>query len=198
MVFNDKAYALSVWTLDRIAACESTWNRSRETSWEELAPLIPDENENVLDVGCGIGFYYRLLVPQKAREYVGIDITDNMIKRAKELHPSGDFRVASIFNLPFKEKSFDLLFCWDVLIHLPCEMIGTLISKLCFVSRRYVVFNLYIVQEESTRVLDAGEYLTYMSDRRMKEIFSNLTDFSLVSESKPESTHIYLLQRNGE
>ena len=36
---------------------------------------------NVLDIGCGNGFYTRLLQQQGVRSYTGIDITDVLLKK---------------------------------------------------------------------------------------------------------------------
>ena len=82
LTFNDGEYALSVWTPEKIAVLEKSWNQQKEKWYELLNPLVPSGNGNVLDAGCGVGAYHDLLT-RKAKTYVGVDITDEMIKRAR-------------------------------------------------------------------------------------------------------------------
>lgn len=206
MNFKDKEYALKVWTPPVIAGCEALWKQERvvdnSASWlsdRKVDALIPVRNKNVLDVGCGVGYYYDLL-SRKTEEYIGIDVTDNMIKRARELHPSGDFRVGSILNLPFLDDSFDLVFCWDVLIHFPGEMTEELVGNLCRVSRNHVIFNIYISVQESTITLPSTAYETRSTDEKMLGIIEKLANFELEkvrpSDAGAAKTFkVYLLSR---
>ena len=191
-LFNDKAYALHVWSPKVIAYCEEVWE-NREFPADKLDLIIPGGNQNVLDVGCGIGAYYNLLA-RKANKYVGVDITDNMVKRARELHSGGDFRVESIFNLPFSKESFDLVFCLDVLIHFPYDMVEHLIGKLCWITRKYLFLSMYIGAGESTTKGSFDEYITTMSEHEMKDMFDRLSNFSLKGEWLGVSSKAYLLE----
>lgn len=61
---------------------------------------------NLLDVGCGLGDYSLEVVP-KGYTYYGIDGSQDMIARAKEMYPNQNFQVAdsrafaSKFNIKF-------------------------------------------------------------------------------------------------
>jgi SAM-dependent methyltransferase len=64
----------------------------------------------VLDLGCGIGWAVRLMAERCAEgEAVGIDISDEMIARARasENPPNVRFEVASAERLPFEDAAFD-------------------------------------------------------------------------------------------
>jgi SAM-dependent methyltransferase len=63
----------------------------------------------VLDLGCGEMTYKELLKP-KSKEYISLD------KYA--CHPDIDY-VADINKLPFEDNSFDVIFCSQVLEHVP-------------------------------------------------------------------------------
>ena len=68
----------------------------------------------ILDAGCGVGLKLEVL---KGYRVVGFDISIEGLKVAKE----SNFPLvrASIHILPFKDKSFDLVYSFQVLQHLP-------------------------------------------------------------------------------
>jgi ubiquinone/menaquinone biosynthesis C-methylase UbiE len=61
---------------------------------------------SLLDVGCGQGVLARQLSPKT--QYVGVDITEALIREAKKLTPHGTFLVANAEEaLPIEKKDFD-------------------------------------------------------------------------------------------
>lgn len=73
-------------------------------------------NEKVLDLGCGYGFYTNLFKNIGA-DVVGIDGSDIMIKLAKQRYPACDFLVADITKkIEFEDETFDIIFCNQVLM----------------------------------------------------------------------------------
>jgi ubiquinone/menaquinone biosynthesis C-methylase UbiE len=96
---------------------------------------------SVLDVGCCDG-RYRLWMGHREADfgYVGLDITLPFLRRAKSELPE-PFIQGSVMELPFKDKSFDLVMCPNVLMHLP--ELKRPVSELCRVSRGYVIISLY-------------------------------------------------------
>ncbi len=71
--------------------------------------LKKSSNGKLLDVGCGIGDL-SLVANAKGYTYYGVDVSKDMIARAKQIFPSGKFIVASATNFSshFKEK-FDVI-----------------------------------------------------------------------------------------
>ncbi len=75
--------------------------------------------ENVLEVGCGEGFILEKLKNEKAcKKLFGVDISKDAINLAKKIHPGLDLKEGNIYNLPYKDNSFDLVICAEVLEHL--------------------------------------------------------------------------------
>lgn len=61
----------------------------------------------VLDAACGFGRW-----SEKFENYIGVDISDTFISKAKELYPNKAFLRADIHEgLPFKDGEFDWAIC---------------------------------------------------------------------------------------
>ena len=75
----------------------------------------------VLDVGCGNGWATRLLAEQaKLGRVVGIDVSDEMIRRARDASEgieNVEFRLASAEHLPFDDRTFTHAFSMESLYY---------------------------------------------------------------------------------
>ncbi len=95
----------------------------------------------VLDVGCGAGHYLRSLRSRldKNINYTGLDQTKYSIALAKRAFgKTAEFFTGDIFDLPFADKSFDIVTCNNVLLHLPPPPAKAL-AELVRVAKKYVV-----------------------------------------------------------
>lgn len=113
-------------------------------------------NERILDVGCAVGHYYVSLKKQIAFDfdYVGVDFTEPYIQEAQRVFqdtPLTDFQVGDIFDLPFDDQSFDMVYSCNVLLHLPSIAIP--LKELCRVARRKVIIR-SLIGERSFRIQD--------------------------------------------
>ena len=75
-------------------------------------------NETILDCGCGTGANSARLA-RDHREVVGLDLAGKTLLRAKKRYSSPHFVLGDATRLPFRESSFDLIICSDVLEHIP-------------------------------------------------------------------------------
>jgi ubiquinone/menaquinone biosynthesis C-methylase UbiE len=73
-----------------------------------LGFLSITSDTSLLDIGCGTG-YFSKLANDKGAKIVGIDATVEFIEEAKKRVPNGNFLVGEMEELPFEEKSFDLV-----------------------------------------------------------------------------------------
>jgi 2-polyprenyl-6-hydroxyphenyl methylase/3-demethylubiquinone-9 3-methyltransferase len=89
-----------------------------------LATLSPGR---VLDVGCHGGRFTQEVVTRYPSSRIsGIDMSQHAIRYAKKRNPKVDFRVARAESLPYKNGSFDLVTCFEVLEHVedPVQVVG--------------------------------------------------------------------------
>lgn len=80
---------------------------------EDIKSFLKD-GDTILDVGCGVGVFYKHLGEPPG--YFGIDIDAGEISKAKEAWPEADFRVMDLYDL---KGRWDVVICSRVLVHLP-------------------------------------------------------------------------------
>ena len=84
----------------------------------DAAGVGPDMR--VLDLATGPG-YAAARAAERGRTVVGVDIAPSMVRLARRLHPTLEFREADAEALPFQDCSFDaavsnfLVPIWDVM-----------------------------------------------------------------------------------
>ncbi len=122
---------------DRWAASyEENMNPVQVLEAEALARLLPDLHDRVvLDLGCGKGRVSRLALERGARETVGVDISEAMLKAASAALPTPTARWvrAQGQTLPFDAASFDVVVCALMMGHV--EDLETALSEIARVLR---------------------------------------------------------------
>jgi SAM-dependent methyltransferase len=81
--------------------------------WADLMALLPDlKGLRVLDLGCGFGWFCRYAVEEGAASVTGIDISENMLARARSgnTDPRITYRHADLEGLELDPLSFDLVY----------------------------------------------------------------------------------------
>lgn len=75
-------------------------------------------NLSMLDVGCGTGGYSIPLAKQFASKLTGIDVSREMLERARAKYPNGNWILGDIESIDFEENSFDVVLMSYVLHHI--------------------------------------------------------------------------------
>lgn len=89
--------------------------------WKIIHSLVTQNLFNpktILEIGCSSGHLSQLLsetFPQA--KVTGVDVYKPAIIEAKKRHPHLTFKVADAHNLPFPDKSFDLVVCSETIEH---------------------------------------------------------------------------------
>lgn len=99
-----------------------------------IISLIPDYVNTILDVGCGDGIIANRLTEDY--KVIALDRAFSPLQYVVTNKING-----SIDELPFKDKSFDLVICAEVLEHLPYEVYEKAIIELQRVCAKYIVIS---------------------------------------------------------
>lgn len=97
-------------------------------------------SQTILDVGCGEGMVtrqLRLLWPSAL--FHGLDVSPDLLKVARQLAPDIDYLSGSVYSLPYADRTYDLVYCTEVLEHL--ERPEKAISEIFRVGKAYFVFS---------------------------------------------------------
>lgn len=80
--------------------------------WRTLRALLPDFNgKRVLDLGCGFGWHCRYALENGAATVTGVDISEKMLARAKELTRSErvSYACVPIEDVQYAPDSFEII-----------------------------------------------------------------------------------------
>jgi len=119
---------------------------------QEIINVIPSDVQSVLDAGCGNGAFGNVLIdafPNRFNRVMGLDASKEALKYVKTEKING-----TITNLPFEDKSFDLVICLEVLEHLPQADFKKGILEFQRVSKKYIIITVPNSQDlESSLVI---------------------------------------------
>lgn len=108
-----------------------------KTLFKMIKPL---KAQSILDVGCGEGFTLKKLEEKKiGKKNEGIDYSKDAIKIGRKIYPHLSLFEGDVYGLKYKDNSFDLSLCTEVLEHL--EDPEKAVSEIKRVTRKYLVFS---------------------------------------------------------
>ena len=84
---------------------------------DALINPIKDEINSALEIGCGEG-YVTQYIKELGINIEGADVSEKIIKIARNLHPSIKFSVKSIYELSRYNESYDIVPAIEILEHL--------------------------------------------------------------------------------
>jgi len=107
--------------------------------YSSLFSLIKSlRTDSILDAGCGEGFTMDKLIKNGiGRKIEGIEYSKDSISYGKKLFPDLTIKQESIYDLPYKDDSFDLVLCTEVLEHL--EEPSKALREILRVGKKYLL-----------------------------------------------------------
>ena len=97
----------------------STLNSTRIIQAEIIKIVKEFTINSILDLPCGDLNWMQMIFGSITAEYTGADISESVIKANKEKFPTKNFIQMDIYReVP---KKYDLIFCRDLLVHMPLE-----------------------------------------------------------------------------
>jgi len=95
------------------------------------------DTDSILEIGCGAGLLSREF---KSYDYTGIDYSEALINKHKQLFPEHNVIVASANSLPLMDNMFDVVFCPGVFQYLPdIDYALTVIKEMVRVAKKSIM-----------------------------------------------------------
>lgn len=139
----------------------------------------------ILDVGAGSGRDAKGLI-ELGYDYIGIDISDALLKEARKTNPGVDFREASLYDLEFSEL-FDGFWCAAVLLHIPRDRMKDALRSIKKCLKPGAVGFIAIKEGKGERMLDRSEddqrYFAYWDNDEFKNLLKKC-EFTICVEGK--------------
>ena len=108
-------------TQEYIDFYKSNIENGKITLHEEIKYIVSKlkNNSKILDAGTAIGEYPRYLTEKYNKDFdiIGIDTSENMLKKATDFAPKAKFLQMDIRDLKFNSNTFDAIICFATLIH---------------------------------------------------------------------------------
>jgi len=172
---------------------EIQYKLRRRNDWNTYTSVLDDllmtdrTMDSVVDVGCGIGnFLFELISRKQFATVVGVDFLKETMRVAqdkKQYFGTVDFIQSDVLNLPFRERTFDLTVCVNVLHHVHREDFAKALEELTRITKSYLMVEI----RNSNNVLEF--FYEHVTFRRK---FRNLPQHTT---SVPELHH--MLEHNG-
>jgi len=107
----------------------------------ELLKKLINKNNYVLEVGAAKGFITKRLI-ENGYQSIGIDVS-------KYIVPLSNNRVilSSVTHIPFKDKTFDLVLCENVLEHIPYQILKLVPKELYRVCKSKIVVTISLLND---------------------------------------------------
>ena len=144
--------------------------------------------KTVLDAGCGSCIDYPRY-KKHGIKYTGVDITKHFIEYAKSIYPEIDVRFGSVLALPFKNESYDAVYCKSVLVHMHPNDIENAIKELWRVARNKMMlaFERTPTNEAPLIITEPKKrfYVNRYNEEELKKIIRELNGFkNLIIKTK--------------
>ena len=150
---------------------------SRAAFWDSFIRTY--HPESVLEAGCGVGLnltHIHKLVP----DTWGIDVNWDSIHIARFNAPTANVCHASIYNMPFKDEAFEIVFTCGVLIHQDPDIITEAMQEIARCGRKVLHMEYEsgdweeIPYHGESKALWKGPYSLLYTELGMKSISSGV------------------------
>jgi ubiquinone/menaquinone biosynthesis C-methylase UbiE len=150
---------------------------------EIIAKKTAEAGKSVLDVGCATCNDYPYHM-KYGTQYQGRDITQRFIDRAKNRFPEIDVDYGDVLNLSFPDGSIDVVYCKDLLEHLPPKRYVKAIREMWRVAGKRVMLGFFISPQKGKT-----EYTT-LKNRHWNIKYGKKDIMKVINALKPKKVHI--------
>jgi SAM-dependent methyltransferase len=174
--------------------------------WPSLRALLPDlRGRNVVDLGCGFGWFCRWARENGAAHVLGIDVSEKMLAQARATTPDAEITYirADMERLELPPPAFDLIYS-SLALHYIANLEGlfSLVHR-CLMSGGSLVFSvehpIYTAPTDPGWLVANGGRKVWPVDRYLDE-GPRSTDWlakGVIKQHRTLATYINLLLRTG-
>lgn len=129
---------------------------SQEVRFSVLSEIASLEDTRILDVGCGTGDFYGWLRDRGVEvEFVGVDITPEMVEFARSRYPGADFYVRNLLEESIGElRPFDYVFSSGIFTyrsHKPFQFLKAMVQRMFDIAEQGLAFNALSTRGEQSQ-----------------------------------------------
>ncbi len=170
----------------------------------DLMGLVPRKISSVLDVGARDGFVSRQLA-ETIPSVTSLDLIKPSIAHETIRCVTGD-----VCGMKFDDNAFDLVFCAEVLEHIPESLLGNACRELRRVSCRYIIVGVPYMQDirvSRTTCVTCGKanppwgHVNRFDERRLRGLFPDceFVETSFVGKARERTNFVscYLMDLAG-
>lgn len=174
-MWHERGAALGERAVGHIADDERQHAKATQVWWAKLqrhiAARLKAYDVKVLDFGCGVGRFTRLINAIDGKRCTGVDVAPSMVEMAIRADPQGDYRVVNPAKLPFPDEHFDALWTCTVLQHIPDAEIGAVVAELRRVLKRDGVLVLFENTHRHTARTSGSGHVVFRRDVEYQTLF---------------------------
>lgn len=154
----------------------------------------------ILEVGSNVGIQLLCLQNMGYENLYGIELQHYAVELSKSRTKSINIIQGSAFDIPFKDRYFDLVFTSGLLIHISPNDIGEVMEEICRCSNKYI-WGFEYYADQYTEINYRGENNLLWKTNFAQYFLDNIADLHLVRRQKYKyvgsnnTDEMYLLER---
>ncbi len=147
------------------------------------------KDKRVLEIGCGTGFYTKLMSEIGVTDYMGLDITDTLFSVLKQKFPSYNFICVDITQKGLNER-FDIILMLNVIEHIVSEQ--KLTNTLINVDNSLIKGGIFVVGALLEKTKKHTFYVKYWT---LNDVLRRLPEYKIVAKAPFQNGDVVILKK---
>jgi pseudaminic acid biosynthesis-associated methylase len=149
---------------DELDSIYTKWYGTTRSSMNALFLANLPKDARILEVGCNTGMQLANLKTMGFTNLYGVELQDYAVEKAKEYTKGINIIQGSAFDIPFKDKFFDLVFTSGVLIHIEPKNLPVVFSEMNRCTKKFIWGFEYFAEKLTTINYRGNEGFLWKAD----------------------------------
>jgi pseudaminic acid biosynthesis-associated methylase len=136
--FGEKYTESNSWPVEEYNELFKVWHGRTRLDFNEKSIGSLDRNLKILEIGCNMGNQLGLLQKMGFKYLYGIELNEKVAEKASKRTKGINIKQGTVFDIPYDDQEFDMVFTSGVLIHIAPENIKKAISEINRCSKKYI------------------------------------------------------------